>query len=402
MPWVEKRENGYRLVVDLGVDHLGKRKRKTKIVDTRNKKQAEKELARFIVELEEKGYTLASSSAKVTFGQALDKWVQLFVEKELEHTTETNYKRQLNARIRPALGNLQLEKITTLTITQFLHDLKNLKRPNEPAGAETKIYIYRMLKSIFTKLGEWYNLDKNPMDKVVRPKNDNSPEINVYDEKESNAVLRLLEHQSTQFRLFISLAFTSGMRKGELIGLEWKHIKMDQALVEIRQSIPAYKDGLPVIKAPKTKKSVRTVSIPPSMVEELREYQKEWFKLRTKNIDVWWQAEREFLFCDNAGMPVRPSTTGDRWRKFTKRNKIRHIRLQDIRHTSVTILINRGIHAKIISERVGHSNINTTMNVYGHVIRAADAAAASIFEDVFTPPPPPKKAVSGGKKGGKQ
>lgn len=402
MPWVEKRPNGYRLVVDIGTDALGKRIRKTRIVDTKNKKQAEKALARFIVELEEKGFTTDNSPQKVIFSQLLDKWMELFVETQLEVTTQMNYKHQLDRYIRPSLGHLQLNKITSMTIVQFLHEMKSIRYPDKPAGSETKIYIYRMLMSIFRKANEWYALDNNPMDKVAKPKNEKAPGVNVYDEQEANEVFRLLQNEPIQFRALISLAFTSGMRKAELLGLEWKHIKFDRAVIEVRQSIPAYKDNMPVIKSPKNKGSVRTISIPPSIILELQEYQKEWFKLRTKNIDIW-RTDHEFLFCANDGMPYYPKTLGEQWRSFVRRNKLRHLRMHDIRHTSVTILINRGIHAKIISERIGHSKIGTTMDVYGHVIRAADVAAASTFEDVFAPAPPVKKKVaSGGRKGGRK
>lgn len=402
MPWVEKRENGYRLVVDLGQNEFGKRIRKTKMVYTSSKKQAEKELRKYVVELEEKGYDANHKPEKLTIDQLIDKYIELFVISNLEITTQSNYIYQINAHIRPGLGKFQLDKVTSLHIVEFLNNMKSLKKQNEPAGNQTKIYVYRILKSIFLKASEWYGLDKNPMDKVSRPKEDKPTGVNVYDEKEANEVFEKLQNERAQFKVLVSLAFTTGMRKAELLGLEWQHINLDKSLINIRQSIPAYKNGVPVIKSPKTKGSIRTVSIPASIVTELEEYKKEWFKFRDKNIDIW-ETKNEFLFCNKTGMPYYPKTLGDQWRSFVKRNDIRHIRFHDIRHTSVTILINRGIHAKIISERIGHSKIGTTMDVYGHVIRAADASAAALFDQVFSSTPATEKEedVSGGKKGGK-
>ncbi|MDQ0091616.1 integrase [Paenibacillus anaericanus] len=401
MPWVEKRGSGYRLVVDIGEDSLGKRNRKTKMVDTTSKRQAEKELSRFVVELEEKGFFSINKPKKIIFDQMLDKWVEIFVLNDLELTTQSNYLYQLKTRIRPELGQMPLDKITSLTIVEFLHNMKSIRNPGQPVGAQTKLYVYRMLKSIFLKATEWYNLSFNPMEKVARPKDDKPPGVNVYDETESKEVFKHLQSEPTQFRVLITLAFTSGMRRAELLGLEWKHINKDRGVIELRQSIPAFKDGVPVIKAPKNKGSVRTISIPPSVIAELEEYKKEWFKLRTKNIEIW-KTNHEFIFCNKYGMPYYPKTLGEKWRSFIQRKNLRHIRMHDIRHTSVTILINRGIHAKIISERIGHSKIGTTMDVYGHVIRAADVAAADTFETVFSTPAilPLSDAEEGGKKGG--
>ncbi|GJM80180.1 hypothetical protein HMSSN139_26760 [Paenibacillus sp. HMSSN-139] len=83
-------------------------------------------------------------------------------------------------------------------------------------------------------------------------------------------------------------------------------------------------------------------------------------------------------------MPYYPKSLGDKWRSFLDRNKhIKRIRFHDLRHTSATLLINQGVHAKIISERLGHADIGTTMDVYGHVIKKADQKAAAIFDQIL-------------------
>ncbi len=386
MPWVEKRKNGYRLVVDLGVDKFGKRIRRTQVVNTNSKRAAEKELSKFVVQIEEeleKGKIKVPE--KISFAELAEKYKNMFVLTDLEIKSQENYIFQLEKRILPHFRKWNdITKIESIDIVEFLHNLKQIKEPSKPAGSQTKIYVYRVLKSIFQKATEWYKLEPNPMDDVKKPKEEKSHEIAVYSEKEAVEVFNCLQSTPAQFRTLVSLAFTTGMRRAELLGLEWRHIDLEKGLIAIRQSIPAFKDQEPVIKSPKTKGSIRTVSIPPSIVQELANYRKEWFKLRTKNIDIW-KSENEFLFCNKYGMPYYPKTLTEQWRSFIQKNKsLRYIRFHDLRHTSVTILINRGIHAKIISERIGHSKIGTTMDVYGHVIRAADAGAAATFDDVLS------------------
>ncbi|MFG0217227.1 site-specific integrase [Brevibacillus porteri] len=81
--------------------------------------------------------------------------------------------------------------------------------------------------------------------------------------------------------------------------------------------------------------------------------------------------------------PLYPSSVKTWWSRFTKRHNLKYIRFHDLRHTSATLLINKGVHAKIISERLGHANILTTMNVYGHALRSADQEAAKHFDSLF-------------------
>ncbi|GIN88943.1 hypothetical protein J6TS2_53290 [Heyndrickxia sporothermodurans] len=99
--------------------------------------------------------------------------------------------------------------------------------------------------------------------------------------------------------------------------------------------------------------------------------------------DAWEWGDHFFLFGNEFGKPIRPDSISQWWRRFTKKYKIKHIRFHDLRHTSATHLINEGVHPKVISERLGHADISTTMNIYGHVLAEADKSAASHFDHFF-------------------
>jgi integrase len=98
----------------------------------------------------------------------------------------------------------------------------------------------------------------------------------------------------------------------------------------------------------------------------------------------WTEHEREWVFCNEDGTHFYPTTPTTWWSRFTERVEIRYILLHDLRHTSVTLLIAQVIHAKIISERSGHSSIRITMDTYGHVLRTADEEAGNTFEGLFS------------------
>ncbi|MEK4142098.1 site-specific integrase [Paenibacillus sp. FSL M7-0547] len=427
MPWVEKRNNGmYRLVVDLEprsgnekyvLDSNGKptkkkkRVRKTKMTQISSKRAADKELLRFVAELLEQNPTMTAPGVGhlKTFREHVERWKEHFVKSDLEQTTQTNYLHHTERRILVQFGDRLLEDdITPYEIIEFIQDLRELKKPDKKVGDATKVYVYRVLQSIFSKAVDWYGIKDNPMDDVPKPKEPETKLLDVYDEKESNIVFKALEQvampfkngSAELFKILITLAFTMGMRRAELLGLGWTHIDLDRMQLTTRYSIPTFKDSKPIIKRPKNKSSIRTISIPMSVVIALKAYKIVWDKMRSDNADLWVNDNYDFLFCHPNGMPIYPKSLSDKWKAFVKKTGIRYIRFHDIRHTSVTILINRGIHAKIISERIGHSKISTTMDVYGHVIRSADVNAAAMFDDVFSSSTD-SSATQGGNKGGK-
>lgn len=181
----------------------------------------------------------------------------------------------------------------------------------------------------------------------------------------------------------ITFALTTALRRGELLALEWKHVDWNTGTIDVLQSVSMSPAGNVHVKEPKTKNSKRKVSLPNSMLEELREYYLHKIKERDKIGDRWQGGDYFFMFCHPDGKAFHQERPYLWFRHFIKKNKLRYIRFHDLRHTSATLLINQGVHAKIISERLGHGNINTTMNVYGHTLRSADQSAADKFETIL-------------------
>jgi integrase len=97
----------------------------------------------------------------------------------------------------------------------------------------------------------------------------------------------------------------------------------------------------------------------------------------------WKDGDRQFVFNTSSGAPYGPVYISGRWINFRKKAGLREIKFHELRHTSASLLINKGVHAKVISERLGHSDIKITMNTYGHVFQKADHAAADMFDDIF-------------------
>jgi integrase len=378
MASIQKRGiNSYRLMVELGYDAEGKRVRVFKTIKgTFGKRELEKELAKFVAETETGQYI---SLDKMSFEQFIVEWRTKFVERNLEAKTVVNYLYHVNKRILPYFGKLQMDKIKTMHIVDYQKRI--IGEGN--LSSSTIVYNYRVLRSIFSKAIDWKVIKENPIKGVTKPK-EKSKEMEVYNDDEVRFVVGALSSEKQLFRTLILLAITTGLRVGELLGLEWKHIDLENGFIEVKQSIPMFKDGQPIIKEPKTKNSIRKVSVPQFVIDELRAFQLQCKKDRLKLEEKWEGGERFFVFCNWNGKPFYTKTPGDMWRRFIRKYpQMKYIRFHDLRHTSATLLINQGVHAKIISNRLGHSNIGTTMNVYGHAIESADKAAASKFDSFF-------------------
>jgi integrase len=169
-----------------------------------------------------------------------------------------------------------------------------------------------------------------------------------------------------------------------LLGLEWKHIDWKAGIIDVQQNVPKTKSGKALVKEPKNKSSIRRLALPPSVLEELRNYYTYRVKERNTIGDDWQGGEHFFVFAHADGRAFTAERPYSWFQSFAERQGIRNIRFHDLRHTSATMLLNAGVHAKVISERLGHSSILTTMNTYSHVLRSADQAAADKFENLFS------------------
>lgn len=384
MASLEKRStNSWRLTVYSGKDAEGKYIRHGRTVRCRTKKEAEIELAKFQIEVETGTYI---SPEKMTLNAFMSEWQDKYAVNGLETKTLSIYLRILNNRILPILGHLRLDQVKPLHIASLLSDLgKQGCRQDGKEGilsSGSVQVIYRVMKNVFKRAVEWRIIKTNPVADIKQPKVVHK-ESEVYNEDEIQLLFQTLQHKPYHWRMMITLALTTGLRRGELVGLEWKYVDLEQGTIQVKQSIADFIDGKPNIKEPKTKKSIRKIYMSDAVWAELKDYyeycKQEWDKLEDTRDNKHF-----FVFFNQYGHAFYPESPYLWFRGFLKKNKLRYIRFHDLRHTSATLLINQGVHAKIISERLGHANIATTMNIYGHVLAKADKEAANKFDQFIS------------------
>lgn len=159
-------------------------------------------------------------------------------------------------------------------------------------------------------------------------------------------------------------AWASGIRRCELLGLKWENIT--KKALEIRQTAIWTKAGL-TIKPPKTKSSRRTIDIPIeilTMINALPHY-------------------GDFVFSRKNGQPIAPKSLENHFKKILKDANLPDIRFHHLRHTHATILLRKGVHPKVVQERLGHSKISTTLDIYSHVIQGMQAEVSNLISGII-------------------
>lgn len=391
MASIQKRgERSFLLVVEAGYDAKGKRKRRTKTIridDDKLLKTTKKlrdflelELAKFQMEVESGDFIVPE---KTLLSDFVKLWENKYAVKELSETVLPTHLSHIKNHILPALGNMRIDKITPIHIIDMLDNMKRADKKDKPISIRTKQDVYLTMRNIMQRAVEWKLIKENPAI-VNKPKDPNKidEEVNVYDEKEVEALFIAVQDQPFHWRVFLTLSLAAGLRRSENLALEWSNIDLDEGTIKIQKAITRGRNGAN-LKGTKSKKSKRTIYLPDSVVEELKEYKVYWDVQKKNAGDKWIENEHEWLFCNIDGTHFYPTSPTTWWRRFLKKVGIRHIRLHDLRHTSATLLINQGVHAKVISERLGHSNFSFTMNTYGHAIKKADKDAASKLDDLF-------------------
>ncbi len=222
----------------------------------------------------------------------------------------------------------------------------------------------------------------NPCERVELPRH--KPQQSAYlDEYQTAELLDLLQSAPIQYRTAIQLLLYTGMRRGELLGLEWKDIDFEKSVMQIRRT-SQYLPHLGVFcDETKNRSSSRAIKISPSALALLRPYRTWQLQERLKLGDQWHDHDR--LFTTWNGEPIHPDTITSWFREFIDKTDLPPIHVHSLRHTNATLLIAAGTNVQAVASRLGHSDANTTNKIYAHAIQTADAVAAEVLEDILHP-----------------
>lgn len=253
---------------------------------------------------------------------------------------------------------------------------------NEEAGlsSQTIKNYHIFISSVFERAVKWGLIYTNPCRRIDSPRA-KKKHIKYLDEEQTVHMLELLQQEKMPYRMIFTLLIYCGMRRGEVMGLEWKDIDFERGILSINRTLQYTKEKGIYTDDVKTTSSRRSMKLSDEVIELLKEY-KLWQNEKRMAVGDQWQ-ESDNLFTQWNGLPMSPSTPYKWLQGFTKRHNLPPINIHSLRHTNATLLIRQGVNIRTVAGRLGHLVTSTTLNIYSHELQSADAAAADSLSEVF-------------------
>jgi integrase len=364
----ERSPGHWAIVIDVGRDpETGERRRRWhSFVGT--KREAQIERARLITE--HKAGTAVDPSRE-TVAAFLERWLE-HMQGQVSPRSHERYVELCRKNLAPQLGSLKLTKLQPAHISGAYAKALASGRRDGTGGLSprTVTHMHRVLREALQQAVRWQVLARNPADAAPPPRVERTP-MQVLD---ADGTVELLEaaRQTTLF-MPIMLGVLCGLRRGEVAALRWRSVDLEHGQISVVASAEQTDSGVRE-KETKTGKG-RTVALSASIVDELRQHRLKQaeglLRLGIRLTDDHHVVTRE------DGRPLQPRSLTHAFRKFVRRCGLQQIRLHDLRHSHATHMLAAGVHPKIAQERLGHSSVSVTMDLYSHVLPGMQAEAVS-------------------------
>jgi integrase len=370
----ERSAGHWAIVIEMRDPETGRRKRKWhKFAGT--KRKAQDECARLISDLNGGLYI---EPARITVGQFLDRWLE-HIKSQVSPRTYERYGELVTKNLKPLLGAVLLTKLRPMQISDAYGKALSAGRRDGKGGLSpsTVRYLHVILKSAMGQAVRWQMLARNPVDAVDPPKIERSA-MNTYDLAQTAGLIDAT--RGTRMTITVMLAVLCGLRRGEIAALRWRNINLGAAQLAVTESAEQTKAGVRY-KQPKSGKG-RTVALSARVVNELRSRRvQQAQELLMLGIPL---ADDAFVVAQADGQPLQPRSITRQWLSLLSNNKaLPRIRFHDLRHAHATHMLSSGVHPKIASERLGHSKVGITMDLYSHVMPGMqEDAAARVDRDL--------------------
>jgi integrase len=343
-----------------------------------SRKDAERELRRLLHSLDTGEHI---EPTRMTVREWLAQWLDS-VRAEIAPKSYERYADIVAGYLTPAFGELPITKLAPSHIQAAYNDWATGGRRDGKAGGlspRTRRHMHRILRSALARAVELQILARNPADALRKrlPKVERQA-MEVLTTEQSARLLEDIKHTRVYWPVLLALA--TGMRRGEVLALRWKNVDLDRATLRVTESLEQTRAGLR-FKAPKTDRT-RAITLPAFAAGELRRLK------RTQTEDLLKLGVRqsgETLVCARAdGLPLQPRSLTHQFTYLVGRAKdIPRVRFHDLRHSHATQLLLAGVHPKVAQERLGHSTITTTLDLYSHVTDTMQSDAAVRIDAAF-------------------
>lgn len=348
----------------------GKRKRKHFTGKTRREVQEKLTAA-----LHDKAKGLPVKLERQTVKQFLDNWLENAVQPSVRPKTYISYEQLVRVHIIPELGRHQLAELGPQHIEAFL-----VKKRKTDLSDRTVQYFYTILRRSLDRAFKWGLVTRNVATLIDRPRAVR-PQIVPFTPMQARAFLNAIKGERLE-ALYV-LALAEGLRQGEVLGLQWSNVDLDEGTVTVRVALQRVNTKLQLVE-PKTRSSKRTVSLSDMTVSALRRHRVKQLEERLAAGSEWRGNVLDLVYTTSIGTPLEPSGVVKQFKRILREAGLPSQRFHDLRHSCASLMLANGIHPRVVMEKLGHSEIALTMNTYSHPTPELQKDAARRMDDMLT------------------
>ena len=314
-------------------------------------------------------------SKTYTAGNWLEVWYENYAKIKMRPSSYLNYRGYIENHIKPQLGKIPLNDLTTLHLQQFYKKLlaegrvERIEAQKQPKGlsAKTVRNIHQIISSALKLAVEQRLIARNPADGCALPKAERK-EMQTLPVEQLTSFLREAKDSGVYELYYLDLA--TGLRRGELLGLKWTDIDLDRGVLKIQRAIS--RQNGKVVEAPlKTKNAYRTLPLSADAIDVL--------KAQKNKV-----GSSEWVFPSPTGGPMSPDSVLHMLQRVLKRAGLPRIRFHDLRHTFATLALQNGVDIKTVSGMLGHFSAGFTLDTYAHVTTSAKREAAKTMGNILS------------------
>jgi len=315
-------------------------------------------------------------------GAYLDGWLKDYAKQHAAPQTYRRYESIVRLHLKPALGNLLLSKLQPLHIQHcYTEAVENGRIGSKgPLSSTTVLQHHHVLSEALKHAFRLGLIARNPA-QAVQPPRPRKSEVSYYNVEEVQTLMGLTS--GSWLHVPVMLAVTTGMRRGEVLGLKWTDITLDpereEGSLQVRRSL---QEDLST-KAPKTASGSRTIPLPATMVAALKKHRAMQAAQRLALGSAY--CIEDWVCAHEDGNVITPSALSHGFKSFVAKSELKQVRFHDLRHTHATLLLLNGENPKVVSERLGHSQVSITLDVYSHVMPNMQEEAAGRFDALLKP-----------------
>lgn len=353
-------ETRYLFQTYLGIDPLTGKERRTTRRGFKTMKEAKQAERNLLLDVEENGLPSNQSNGfqDPTFEELASLWLENY-KTTVKPSTFENVKSKVEKMTEEHFKELKLKKITVAYCQKVVIELsKSYVLYNHYLSVINRIFKYAVLMDI---------LDSNPFDKVIKPKSRQTQRKgNFLTKEELREFLKLAQTAAlSYFSPLVHLMSYTGLRQGEALALKWSDIDFENKKITVDKTAARIKEKQ-TLQTPKTKNSKRVISIDPTTLSILKSWKKDQIKIYFKN-GKHFEGDDNFIFTNQRGDWVHIHNFIPYFKRFVTDHKLKPITPHGLRHTHASLLFSAGVEPKNISDRLGHSTVQITLDLYTHI-----------------------------------